>query len=229
MKGTLYLLPNLIGDLKDHHAQLPQVLDELVPQLKGLIAESEKGGRRYLSRFYGGKPVHQIPIALFTKQGDYDFLLEPLHQGEDWGVVSDAGLPCIADPGAELVKRARQTQIPVEAFSGPSSLFLALMLSGLPSQEFSFHGYLPRGEDERKKKLLELQKVAVTHVFIEAPYRNDQLLETLLETLPDQTTLSVAWNLTQPDQGVVTRSIQRWKVGRKPELHKQNAIYLIRT
>jgi len=125
---TLLLLPNLLGDLPEHKAFLPISVDQAVATIDGLIAESEKGGRRFLSRFQHAKKPHEIPIALLNKHNqDYDFLLEPCVTGEIWGLVSDAGLPCVADPGARLVARARQLGVQVEAFVGPSSILLALM------------------------------------------------------------------------------------------------------
>lgn len=234
MKPALLLLPNLLGEHKNHEAFLPASVDKAVQTLDGLIAESEKGGRRFLSRFQTKKPVNEIPIALLnehTPDDHLDFLLEPIRQGERWGLVSDAGIPCIADPGSKLVKRAKQSGIIVQAFVGPSAIFLSLMLSGLPAQQFTFHGYLDKDPDMRKKKIRQIEKASktehYTQIFIETPYRNRQTLESLLETLDDSTWLCVAWELTLPTQGVLSQPVALWKKSPLPNLEKKNAIFLV--
>lgn len=177
-----------------------------------------------------------MPIALFnehSQEGDIDFLLEPIRRGERWGLISDAGLPCIADPGSKLVMRARQSGIVVQAFVGPSSLLIALMLSGLPGQRFSFLGYLSKEAEERQQQINNVEKKSkkenATQIFIETPYRNMQLLEALLSELDDETLLCVAWDLTLPTQGVVSQKVQLWKKSPLPNLAKKNAIFLIAT
>ena len=220
---TLILLPNVLGPTDDIHQVLPASVDGAMAKLDGLIAESEGEGRRYLKRFQTKKKPHEMPIALLnehTRKNDIDFLLEPLLEGETWGVVSDAGLPCLADPGAALVRRARTLKIPIEAISGPSSLTLALMLSGLPSQTFFFHGYIPKKPEEREQALRSWEKLGgVTHLFIEAPYRNQHTLQACLKALSKKTVLSVATNLTCADESVRTAAVEDWKeieIGKKP-------------
>jgi 16S rRNA (cytidine1402-2'-O)-methyltransferase len=233
-QAKLLLLPNLIGDHKYHEPFLPQSTEKAVKSLDGLIAESEKGGRRYLSRFLDAEQTRMMPIALLNEHSakdDVDFFLEPLAKGEVWGLVSDAGLPCVADPGAKLVFRARQRGFQVQAFIGPSSMMLALMLSGLPGQEFSFHGYLGRQAEQRERAINKLEqeskKTAVTQIFMEAPYRNEHLLESLLKTLNNKTYLAVAWDLTMPTQGVICQQVGLWKKIPKPNIHKKPAVFLI--
>lgn len=233
-KPALLLLPNLLGDMAHHEIYLPSSVDKAVATIDGLIAESEKAGRRFLSRFKLHKQVNEIPIAVFdehTKEDDIDFFLEPIRKGERWGIVSDAGLPCIADPGSKLVRRARNSGIVVQAFVGPSSILIGLMLSGLPGQNFSFHGYLNREPAKRKRQINELVKAAqkdrATQIFMETPYRNHFLLEALLETLPEEMYLCVAWDLTTPGQGVVSQQVKLWKKSPLPQLEKKNAIFLI--
>lgn len=234
-KKALLLFPNLLGDSPHHNLFLPESVDRAVRSIDGLIAESEKGGRRFLSRFKLEAPVHTYPLALYnehTPDGDIDFFLEPIHKGgERWGLVSDCGLPCIADPGAKVVRRARALGIAIRAFSGPCSITLALMLSGMNGQRFTFNGYLPKGEEERKNSLLKIEKRAhsemSTEIFIEAPYRNDKTLETIVETLSENTVLSIAWDLTLPTQGVHTQKIATWKKSPLPSLHKRSATFLI--
>lgn len=234
-KSALLLLPNLLGESRHHELFLPPSVDRAVQTLDGLIAESDSGGRRFLSHFKTDKPLNQIPIALLnehTKDDDIDFLLEPLVKGERWGLVSDAGLPCIADPGAKLVSRARQLGIVVQAFVGPSSLMLALMLSGFSGQQFTFHGYLERDPIPRKRQIQELEKLAkkgYTQVFMEAPYRNQHTLEAVVETLSNEMRFCAAWDLTLPTQGIVSQTILNWKKSPLPNLAKKNAIFLIST
>jgi len=223
----LYLLPNLLGDLPDHKDFLPASVDVAVASLDGLIAESEKGGRRFLSRFSLAKKPHEVPIALLNKHHqDYDFLLEPLADGEIWGVVSDAGLPCVADPGAGLVARAHELGYPVQAFAGPSSIFLSLMLSGFTGQSFHFHGYLPKNPDQRDQLIRKLSRAEGTQIFIEAPHRNKSTLDALLKLLPNQASLCVACDLTLPTQQVITKTVSSWKKDLKPDILKKPTIFL---
>jgi 16S rRNA (cytidine1402-2'-O)-methyltransferase len=232
-KPTLLLLPNLLGDYRHAEVFLPASVFKVMQSIDGLIAESESEGRRYLKHFETKKPAMEIPIALFnehTPDRDLDFLLEPIVKGERWGLVSDAGLPCIADPGSKLVMRAMQRGIHVQAFVGPSSILLALMLSGLPGQKFFFHGYLNRDPAKRREQIKHLAQQSrteqATQLFMEAPYRNRQTLEALLQTLPDQAWLSVAWDLTLPTQGVMTQLISQWKKCSLPNLDKKPTIFL---
>lgn len=234
-KPALLLLPNLLGEIPHHEIFLPSSVDKAVESLDGLIAESEAGGRRFLKRFKTQKPAEQIPIALYSKttsDKDLDFLLEPISlKGERWGYVSDAGLPCIADPGAALVNRARQRGIAIQAFVGPSSILMALMLSGLSGQQFTFHGYLPREEEPREKqiKMLEKNAKAFTQIFMEAPHRSKHMLESLLKNLQDQTRLCIAWDLTLPTQGILSQTVAIWKKSPLPNIDKKPAIFLIKT
>lgn len=233
-KAALLLLPNLLGDHRHTDPYLPASVSKAVASLDGLIAESLNEGRRYLSRFSTEKPAAEIPIALFnehTPDQDIDFLLEPIEKGERWGIVSDAGLPCIADPGSKLVWRARQKGLAVQAFVGPSSIFMALMLSGLPGQRFSFHGYLDREPTKRKEQIKQLGQQSkqqdATQIFMEAPYRNKHMFDALLEQLPPQAQLCVAWDLTLVSQGVVSQTVANWKKGTPPNLEKKPAIFLV--
>lgn len=234
-KSALLLLPNLLGETRHHEPFLPNSVDKAVVSLDGLFAESEQGGRRFLSLFPTERPVHLIPIALVnehTPDADLDFFLEPLtKKGERWGLISDAGMPCIADPGYKLVRRARQLGIPIQAFIGPSSITMALMLSGLPGQRFSFRGYLPKGSPERVAELRKIEQASqasqATQIFIEAPYRNTNILGDCLQTFGDSTWLCVAWDLTLPTQGVVSMPVGQWKRIQPPNLEKRAAIYLV--
>ena len=233
-KPALLLLPNLLGEHRHAEMFLPASVFKAMQSIDGLIAESETEGRRYLKRFDTQKPAVEIPIALFnehTPDQDLDFLLEPIVAGERWGLVSDAGLPCIADPGSKLVLRAHQRGIHVQAFVGPSSILLALMLSGLPGQKFSFHGYLDKDPHKRRNQMKHLAQQSeaghVTQIFMETPYRNRHTLEALLQTLPDHAWLSIAWDLTLLTQGVMTQLMTQWKKCSLPNLDKKPTIFLI--
>lgn len=233
MKSALLLLPNLIGDHRHHEPFLPASVDKAVATLDGLIAESETAGRRFLGRFQTSRPASEIPISVYKETSsdeEIDFFLQPIIKGERWGMVADAGVPCIADPGARLVRRARQQGINIQAFVGPSSIMMGLMLSGLSGQRFSFHGYLDKDPDGRSKQIRDLEiasrKEKQTQIFIEAPYRNKHLLESLIEVLSNDTWLCVAWEITTPDQGVLSQPISMWKKCTLPNLEKRNAIYL---
>lgn len=210
---TLYLLPNLLGPGQDPRLFLPAGVPEAVSRIDGLIAESEGEGRRFLKLFQTKKKPHLMPIALLSKKrGDLDFLLEPLLAGETWGVVSDCGLPCLADPGANLVLRARQKKIPIHAFSGPSSITHILMLSGLSAQAFHFHGYIPKEPQARQLALQRWEKEkGISHLFIEAPYRNLHTLRACLDGLKESTYLSIGANLTLPDEWIQTLRIGEWR------------------
>lgn len=234
-KPALLLLPNVLGDVKHHAPFLPASVDKAVATIDGLIAESPTAGRRYLSRFETKKPLNEVPIALFnehTPDADLDFLLEPIRKGERWGLISDGGLPCVADPGAKLVRRAMNSGIVVQAFVGPSSILLALMLSGLPGQRFYFSGYLDKEPEKRDAEIKSLQRRSkaddATQIFIETPYRNKHLLESLVATLNDQTRLCVAWDLTLPSQGVISQKVEQWKKSPLPNLDKKTAVFLIK-
>lgn len=231
MKGQLLLLPNLLNKEEQHPLFLPKSVDDAVSQLQGIVAESEKEARHFLKRFAfaEGKSFRDIPIALLNEHTvtPIDELLAPLRKGEIWGLISDVGLPILADPGSQLVRRAYDFGIIVKTFVGPSSIIQALMLSGLPAQRFAFHGYLPK---HGEKFLIDLEKRSKmegsTHIFIEAPYRNDQMLGTLLNTLSDETVLCVAWDLTFPTQGLVVHPVHIWRKRALPSLHKRPAIFL---
>jgi 16S rRNA (cytidine1402-2'-O)-methyltransferase len=233
MKGTLYLLPNVLSDARAYEYQLPKRVFDVVQVLDGVIAENEKEARKYLKQFSLKKPLQQMPIKILcehTHPSELECLLEPMASGEDWGLLSDAGLPCIADPGSPLVLLAQKKTIPVEALVGPSSLFLALMLSGLSGQKFTFCGYLPKKREERTLEIQKLEarakKEGMTHLCIEAPYRNKELLEDLLFTLSPSTRLCVACHILAPDQEVITLTVSEWKKRPLPEINKKPAIFL---
>ncbi len=217
----LLLLPNVFSDEQTIQGLLPSGLSEICESLDGLIAESERSGRRYLLKVNpGSQKMRTLPIRLLNEHSEDSDLLElemMIKKGGNWGLISDAGLPCIADPGSKLVLRLRKSAfpIPIQAFPGPSSIFLSLMLSGLPGQRFTFHGYLPKESQARIQFLRKIEQSSSekeeTQIWIETPYRNRYLLETIVQTLDDKTLLSVATNLTFADEKVKTMTIEKWK------------------
>lgn len=231
----LLLFPNLLDENATYENSMPISLSYVVPTIDGLIAESEKGARVFLKRFtfLYPKTFRDVPIELLnehTSDDQIDKLLDPLLRGERWGLISDCGLPCLADPGAKLVMRAKQRKVGVEAFSGPSSIILALMLSGLSAQSFTFHGYLERDPVRLASQLKALEqrahKESSTQLFIEAPYRSQKMLQALLQILSDDTLLCVAWDLTLPSQNVITQKIKSWKLSILPTIDKKPAVFL---
>jgi 16S rRNA (cytidine1402-2'-O)-methyltransferase len=225
--GKLYLLPNLLDENGQTEDFLPTSVAKAVSQLEGLIAESEKMARRYLRRFLSHEAMAKMPLKLLNEHSrEIHTLIEPMGKGQIWGLISDAGLPCIADPGSDLVWLAHQKNIPVETFVGPSSLFMALQLSGFSGQNFSFHGYLPREQVELEKTLRELEKRKGTQIWIEAPYRSQKMLTLLKQILQPTTKLCVAANLTTPHQKLRSQPLSRWHSD-PFALEKEPAVFLI--
>lgn len=231
----LYLLPNLLHETADPSVWFPETLKTLIPTLDGLIVENEKEGRRYLKlfEFPEGKSFRDVAMAVLsehTTPQELHELLKPLKQGQTWGLISDCGLPLLADPGATLVHLAQEANIPIQALPGPSSLILGLMLSGLPTNRFAFHGYLPRKEHEREATIKTLEarsaQEEATQAFIEAPYRNEALFKALLATLKPHTELCLATDLTAPTQSVKTLPIAKWRQAKPPAIHKCPTLFL---
>lgn len=233
--GRLFLLPNLLDDEADAALHLPAATGQIVASLQGLIAESEKPARRYLRRFLTHDQMVALPLQTLNEHspaGHVDLLLEPILQEQTWGLISDAGLPCIADPGSDLVAKAQKKGIAVQALAGPSSILMALQLSGFSGQRFAFHGYLPREAPLLEKQILELEKKSrvdlASQIWIEAPYRSAKLLETLKNVLQPSTRLCVAVQLTSPYQRCVSLFVAEWRKFSFP-LEKEPAVFLIQS
>ncbi|WP_109039915.1 SAM-dependent methyltransferase [Azospira sp. I13] len=215
--GTLFLIPVPLGPTPPDSV-LPAAVCEQTRQLRHFIAENAKSARAFLKTI--GMPVALQEIQIrelneHTRSNELPALLEDLRQGNDVGLVSEAGCPGVADPGADLVRLAQRESIPVSPLVGPSSLLLALMGSGLCGQRFAFHGYLPAKEDERSKRLKALEqesrRLNQTQMFIETPYRNTQMMESLTRHLTPDTLLCLASSLTLPQQRLRTRTIAQWR------------------
>ncbi len=231
MKGKLYLIPSPLGE-NDPKEVIPASVLEHIQSLHHVVAEEIRTVRRYLSKAgLKGK----IDALTFYELNEHtpveavEALLKPLLAGEDVAVISEAGLPAVADPGADLVRLAQDHDIEVIPMVGPSSLMLALMGSGLNGQRFAFQGYLPAKKEDRRKALLDLEKESLkrrqTQIFIETPYRNDALFEDLLSCLHPKTRLCLAADLTLPQAYLKTRTVAAWKK-EKPVLGKRPCVFL---
>lgn len=234
MKGKLILFPVPIG-ADDIAFSLPAANLELLATCHTFIVEELRTARRFLKK--AGYP-YPIDDTVFhelnehtspTDIGDY---LDAIGRGENVGLLSEAGLPCVADPGAMITSIAQQRGIEVVPLVGPSSLMLALMASGLGGQSFAFNGYLPVDKSRRAAAIRRLEERAhrehQTQLFIEAPYRNNQMLEALSATLQPRTMVCIAVDLTMPTQQIVTLPSGKWKTERsKINLHKRNTVFLI--
>lgn len=228
--GKLYLLPVPLSENKAEDF-IPAYNFSIVQQLTKFIAEDAKTARRFL-KLFGYKKIEAAEILLLnehTKDNEISTLLASLLNGENVGLMSDAGCPGIADPGAEVVKMAHQKNIEVVPLVGPSSIVLSIMASGFNGQNFAFVGYLPIDKNQKQKRLKDLEQIALKYkqaqFFIETPYRNEQLFETLLSTLSPQTRLFIGKDITSQNQTLVSKSIFEWKKLPKPALHKVPVVF----
>ena len=228
--GKLYLLPVPIVE-EDGHKFIPDYNAGIIRMLKKFIAEDAKTARRFLKGF-GYPSIQDAEILLLnehTKSGELSALTQPLLNGENMGLMSDAGCPGIADPGADVVKFAHQKGVEVIPLVGPSSIVLSIMASGFNGQNFAFVGYLPIDRAQKIKRLKELEQLAQkqqqAQFFIETPYRNDQMLEIILETLAPPTLLFIGRDITAARQFLVSKTIAEWKKGPKPAMHKVPVVY----
>ncbi len=230
-KGKLYIIPVLLGG-ENISDLIPQGTIDIAKVLKHFIVENEKSARKFL-KLAGVPNQGELQISELDKHDDninYQDLLSASIEGNDIGLLSEAGAPAVADPGAMVVRAAHQLQIQVIPLAGPSSILMALMASGLNGQSFCFHGYLPIDKDERLKKIKLLEKDAQvrnqTQLFIETPYRNNQLLKDLVTLLPADMKLCIAANISLPEEYILTQRISNWKK-KLPDLHKQPCVFLI--
>lgn len=231
--GALYLLPTALGDIA-WDAYLPRPTREIACRLKYFIVENAKTARAELKRVGHPDPLRELVIEQLPERlapAEMERLLAPLLAGTDVGLMSEAGCPGVADPGALLVRRAHELNVTVRPLIGPSSLLLALMASGLDGQRFAFHGYLPQREPERSRKLSELERESArqnqTQMFIETPYRNAALFQALLAACRPATLLCIATDLTLPDETVQTRRVADWRRLPAPSLDKRPTVFLL--
>ena len=233
MAGTLYLVPVPLGPTAPQESLPANVLAAIRP-LAHFVVEQAKTARAFLKAAGTDLPLQELQLQELnehTKANELDRLLEPLRAGHDVGLLSEAGCPAVADPGANLVALAQQEGIRVVPLIGPSSLLLALMASGLNGQRFAFQGYLPAKEADRTKVLRELEgeskKRQQTQIFIETPYRNRAMFDAILQTCQPMTRLTVATDLTLPGESVLTRTIQSWKKQTPPEIERRPTVFLL--
>lgn len=227
--GKLYLIPAPLGE--NAFAPIPEYIKHAVASLNHFIVEQEKTARRYLKAYGYPNPLNDLvlfPLNKHTTEDEIMGYILPLVQGTSMGLISEAGMPCIADPGATIVQLAHQNRIQVIPLSGPSSILLALVASGFNGQEFAFNGYLPIKHPERKQKLLELERLAQrqTQIFMDTPFRNKQLLDDLFQFCRPETMLCIACDLTLDTEYIRTQSLKDWKKS-KENLHKRPAIFIL--
>jgi 16S rRNA (cytidine1402-2'-O)-methyltransferase len=228
--GKVYLLPMLLHE--EGFDSMPSDVLTWIQQCDAFFVENEKTARRYFKKLW-----KEMVIDDYTWHAIHKVENEQIHafsqllkQGKNIGILSEAGCAGIADPGQILVAAAQELGAIVKPYTGPSSLLLALMASGMNGQNFHFHGYLPIDALERKKKIqaleTDIKQTGVTQLFIETPYRNNQLFEAIVQNCHPNTKLCVAMELTGPDEWIKTQSVNNWK-NSKPELHKKLVVFLL--
>ncbi|SDD67256.1 16S rRNA (cytidine1402-2'-O)-methyltransferase [Algoriphagus faecimaris] len=233
-QGKLFLIPNILAENTADQVITPQVR-EVIAHTKVFLVENLRTARRYISSLKLGVNLEEVHMEILDKNTppeSINRLLQPLFKGADVGILSEAGCPGIADPGALAVAHAHTRGIQVVPLSGPSSMFLALMGSGFSGQSFAFHGYLPIDKKERAAALKKLEAESLrekrAQIFMETPFRNNQLLEDLIRTLSPQTKLCIAKNITARDELIQTKPIQDWK--KSPiDLHKIPTVFILQS
>ena len=231
-RGILFLIPTMLGD-SSPDLVFPPANSEIINNIKVFITENIKTTRRFLKRINKDIDIDELVFHILdkhTRPEETASYLDEAISGLDTGLLSEAGTPCVADPGAIIVRHAHSSGIDVVPLIGPNSILLALMASGFNGQNFRFHGYLPIASRERAMKIRELEREALqsdqTQIFIETPYRNMALYESLLKNCQNTTALCVACNLTLKDKFILTKTIREWKK-EKPSLHKKPAVFLL--
>jgi len=238
MPGTLFLIPNTLGETDALSSVLPEQVQRITAQLDYFVAENAKTARAFLKLVNANhalaKPLQEITISelnVNTPTAALAGLLAPLLAGRDGGLVSEAGVPAVADPGADLVRLAHQHNIPVRPLVGPSSLLLAVMASGLNGQSFAFNGYLPTDAAQRATRIKELEtrsrKEKQTQLFIETPYRNAAMLEALVAACAPSTLVCVATDLSLASETIRTMTAAQWKSAKAPDFHKKPTVFLL--
>jgi len=231
-KGKLYLIPTPLGE-SDPTLVLPDQVLKFILTLDEFIVEELRTARRFLRKIGYTNDFDTVTFHILNEhtkiEETYSFLDSTL-LGKNIGLLSEAGCPCLADPGNIVVQLAHQQNINVVPFVGPTSIILALIASGFNGQNFSFIGYLPKEKDQRKKKIKELERMAwsngQTQIFIETPYRNMQLLKDIIDTCRNETLVCIATDITTAEENVKTKPVSEWK--RKiPEINKKNTVFLI--
>lgn len=235
MKGTIYMIPCPISDERDVWDVLPKANLDVMNSLDYFIVENTRSARRFLSRAGVARRIEELEFVELnehtTSSGDVERMLKPVLEGRSAGVISEAGVPGVADPGADIVALAHRKGVRVVPLVGPSSILMSVMASGLNGQSFAFVGYLPIKEGERLKRLKELERRALqerqAQLFIEAPYRNVKLFDTMLKTLQPNIRLTVATDITSPEEFILTLEVAEWRKRGVPDMAKRPTIFLL--
>ncbi|WP_339630935.1 SAM-dependent methyltransferase [Bizionia echini] len=230
--GKLYLIPTTLGDTNPLDV-LPVTIKNTIESIDIFIVENEKTARRFIKSIAPEKKQPSLELFLLNKFTEFTELpefLNPCLSGKNVGLLSEAGCPAIADPGADVVKIAHAKNIQVVPLVGPSSIIMAVMSSGMNGQSFAFNGYLPIDKQERKAELLRLERLSFQHnqsqLFIETPYRNNAMLEDICKVLHPETDVCVACDITLPTEFIKTQSVQAWKKN-SADFHKRPALFII--
>ena len=232
LKNALYLIPVTLGDIQPELV-LPSQVFSVIRDLDEFIVENLRSARRFLRKAGYQKEFEEVKFHILNKHtayGSAPSFVDMIKQGKPVGLLSEAGVPCVADPGAEVVKYCHEASIPVVPLSGPSSIILALMASGFNGQNFTFHGYLPIDNSALKKQIKKLEDAVFqqeqTQIFIETPYRNNRLLKSLISNCNPKIKLCVASEITTEDETIITASIGDWKK-MQSDFHKKPAVFLL--
>lgn len=229
MQGNLYLIPTYLADSNEKSFVSPIVID-ILKNTKYYLVENVRTARRFISSLKAGVVIDELHFEVLNKKTSWDDLhkfFEPVRNGKNIGLMSEAGLPCLADPGNLAVGLAHQTKVKVIPLPGSSSIQLALIASGFNGQQFTFNGYLPIDRGERIQRIKELEKLAAknqTQLFMETPYRNHQLVEDILNNCNPNLHLSIAANISGKDEKIFTQTIEKWKKT-DIQIHKIPAIF----
>lgn len=233
MDANLYLIPNTLGECEMDHI-LPAWNKEIIRQVKFFIVEDVRTTRRFLKKVDSSINIDELQFFTLNKHTSPEVLnsyLKPLSEGHDMGIISEAGCPAIADPGADIVRIAQEKNYKVVPLVGPSSILLGLMASGFNGQSFAFVGYLPIEGHDRTLRIKQLEKRAhseqQSQIFIETPYRNQKMLEELLNTCQPNTKLCIACDITLESEYIKTQSISEWKKSKLPDLNKRPCIFML--
>ena len=235
MPGTLYLIPCPIAEEGDVWDVLPAANRAVMASLDYFIVENTRSARRFLSKAKLGRPIEELEFRELNEHTvagrEVEELVAPIAAGRSAGVISEAGVPGVADPGALVVALCHRRGIRVVPLVGPSSIILAVMASGLNGQSFAFNGYLPVKPPERVQAIRRFERRAhaegQSQLFIEAPYRNVKLMEQLLQTLAPETRLTVAMDITAPGEFIRTLRVREWRAAELPAMNKRPAIFII--
>ena len=233
MPAALYLIPVTLGETSIEQV-LPPYNHEVIMGIRHFVVENIRSARRFLRQTDKAFPIDDCTFFEMGKHADekqFSQYLQPLREGKSVGVISEAGCPAVADPGADIVRIAQREGLRVVPLVGPNSMIMAVMSSGLGGQSFAFNGYLPVDASDRAKRLKALESRAwtegQTQLFIETPYRNEKMFQALLSTLRPQTRLCIAAGITTADEYIRTLPISEWKKTKLPDLSKIPAIFLI--